>query len=210
MALWVSPKRPIEGWLRRIARLRITKPVTFKGGSEGVGTIPYRYPAAVGGDEVRGLAVALIQGVAIGTVPAPGGAVSIHVKVEVAHQFIANAAGVGTAEGDAWPVDAVFIAGSREVVAHVVEHGQVVDIDQAIAVMVGKVTPLKVLEVVDLQGGGKGFATVGGGLGHAGLHGYRLCCGTGGDHTCVRVNGGCGAALGDAPGDRPPLRPRWR
>ena len=51
---------------------------------------------------------------------------------------------------------AVFVAGACEVVAHVVEHRQVVDLDQAIAVMVGKVTPLKVLEVVDLQGGGYG------------------------------------------------------
>ena len=159
-------------------------------------TVPYRLPAAIGGDEVRGLAVTVIQGVAIGAVPAPGGAITIGVKVKVAHQFIAITARIRAAGGDTCCIGGVFVTGARQVMTHVVEHGQVVDLDQAIAIGISLID--------HLQGGGDGLAGVGIRCGDGGLYRNRLRCGAGSDQASSRVNTGTGTVLNDASGDRSP------
>ena len=161
----MAPKNPMCSWARLVARVADAVAVAVEDAHEGIDLVADRQPAAgaaVVDDEVRGVAVVRIQGVVGSTVAGPTAAVAVGVEVEISDQLIAVAAGGRAAEAVADRARAVaLVAGARQVVAHVVQHGQVVDFDQAVAVGIGGLCqdgePVDLPVLIAIAGGGGHF-----------------------------------------------------
>ena len=135
-----AAEEPDEALIAADAEMADGVAVAVEDGGEGIVPAADRLPAAGAvfiDDEVGGAAVARIQQVALIAVAGPTAAVAVGVEVEIPGQLIADAARAGgTAHTIANRVGAGLVAGARQVVAHVVQHGQVVDFDQAVLIAV--------------------------------------------------------------------------
>ena len=112
--------------------------VAVKDSDKGVYCVADRQPAALAAlhRKIIVLAVRQIQAVPLVAAARPDAAIVIGIKVQIPHQLIAHAVRVGTAQAVPHRFGAGLVARARQVVAHVVQHEQAVDLDQAIAIAV--------------------------------------------------------------------------
>ena len=133
--------------------------VAVEVGDKGVISVAYRQPAtgATCHRKIIGPAVTRIQEVPLTGIK-PSAAIAIAIKVQILHELIAPAAPPeGTARAVPSCVGAGLVARARQVVAHVVQIHQVIDLDQAIAIVVGinyhlKADPVSVLKAIAVCG----------------------------------------------------------
>ena len=133
-AVTIAVKHPVEG--RIVSRL-IRDGAGVVKAQAIIPAVADGHPATRMGVEEGGFDIIQIQAMAAVAAPGPGAAVPVLVKVQVAGQLIAKAAGLRAAGGVGRDIAPSLVVAAGQVVPNVVQLGQAADLDEAIAVGIG-------------------------------------------------------------------------